>query len=284
MSEPAARRGRIAILWRGDEAARRSITPETSRFRAIFAVLADIGIDAEPVVYEDDVLNSVRAQLATVDGVLVWVNPIHEGRNRANLDALLREVAARGVWVSAHGRTADANALLQQAVKQKPGDRDDAWHNLGLCHLDGKEYAQARACFLEVYRIDQSDGFAVCRLIELAALAGDLQDAEHWCDVLSALPDGTVAAIAFRARALNSCGRAQDAWRLLNEGLVAHPEKADLLIAFGDIASMHNHYKPAAESYERAVTALRKSPHHVNRLREIERRLRMVRQELSKSR
>jgi hypothetical protein len=34
--------------------------------------------------------------------VLVWVNPIHEGRNRALLDALLREVAARGVWVSAH--------------------------------------------------------------------------------------------------------------------------------------------------------------------------------------
>ena len=55
-----------------------------------------------PVVYEDDVLDAVRAQLATLDGVLVWVNPVHEGRNRANLDALLRDVAARGVWVSAH--------------------------------------------------------------------------------------------------------------------------------------------------------------------------------------
>ena len=32
-----------------------------------------------------------QKQLATLDGVLVWVNPIHEGRNRANLDALLRE-------------------------------------------------------------------------------------------------------------------------------------------------------------------------------------------------
>src|SRR5262249_42827985 len=96
------RLGRVAILWRGDEAARRSATPETSRFKAIFAALADIGVAAEPVVYEDDVLDAVRAQLATLDGVLVWVNPIHEGRNRAKLDALLREVAARGVWVSAH--------------------------------------------------------------------------------------------------------------------------------------------------------------------------------------
>jgi hypothetical protein len=94
--------GRIAILWRGDEAARRGAAPETSRFKAIFAALADVGVDAEPVVYEDDVLDIVLAQLARLDGVLVWVNPIHEGRNRANLDALLRDVAARGVWVVPH--------------------------------------------------------------------------------------------------------------------------------------------------------------------------------------
>ena len=85
MSGSTARLGRIAILWRGDEAARSSATPETSRFKAVFAALADIGVDAEPVVYEDDVLEAVRA----LDGVLVWVNPIQEGRNRANLDALL---------------------------------------------------------------------------------------------------------------------------------------------------------------------------------------------------
>src|SRR5262249_56007016 len=102
MSEPKASLGRVAILWRGDEAARRGVTPETSRFKAIFAALADIGVDAEPAIYEDDVLGTVRAQLTTIDGVLVWVNPIHEGRNRAKLDALLREVASHGVWVSAH--------------------------------------------------------------------------------------------------------------------------------------------------------------------------------------
>src|SRR5262245_2696860 len=102
MSEPKARLGRIAILWRGDEAARRGVTPETSRFKAVFAALADVGVDAEPVVYEDDVLDAVHAQLAKLEGVLVWVNPIHGGRNRADLDALLRKVAARGVWVSAH--------------------------------------------------------------------------------------------------------------------------------------------------------------------------------------
>ena len=113
MSEPPVRLGRIAILWRGDDAARRVATPDTSRFKAVFAALADVGVDAEPVVYEDDVLDAVRAQLATLDGVLVWVNPIHEGRNRANLDALLREVAARGVWVSAH-----PDVILKMGTKE----------------------------------------------------------------------------------------------------------------------------------------------------------------------
>src|SRR6185295_225952 len=73
----------------------------------------DVGVDAEPVVYEDDVLDAVRAQLAALDGVLVWVNPIHEGRSRAKLDALLREVADRGVWVSAH-----PDVILKMGTKE----------------------------------------------------------------------------------------------------------------------------------------------------------------------
>jgi len=112
-TRPKGRLGRVALLWRGDAAARRDAAPETSRFKAVFAALAQLGVDAEPVVYEDEVLDAVRTQLATLDGVLVWVNPIHEGRNRANLDALLREVAARGAWVSAH-----PDVILKMGTKE----------------------------------------------------------------------------------------------------------------------------------------------------------------------
>jgi len=45
--------------------------------------------------------------------VLVWVNPIHEGRSRARLDSLLREVATGGVWVSAH-----PDIILKMGTKQ----------------------------------------------------------------------------------------------------------------------------------------------------------------------
>src|SRR5262245_32548344 len=113
MSEPKARLGRVAILWRGDEAAARGATPPASRFNAVFAAPADGGVGAEAVVYKDTVLDAVRAKLATLDGVLVWVNPIHEGRNRANLDQVLREVSARGVWVSAH-----PDVILKMGTKE----------------------------------------------------------------------------------------------------------------------------------------------------------------------
>lgn len=46
----------------------------------------------------------VRAQLTEMDAVLVWVNPVAEDTvaGRGALDAVLREVAATGILVSAH--------------------------------------------------------------------------------------------------------------------------------------------------------------------------------------
>jgi hypothetical protein len=105
--------GRIAILWRGDDAARPSAMAERSRFKAVFAALSDVGVDAQPVVYEDDVVDAVRTRLARVDGVLVWVNPIHEGRNRTELDVLLRELSSRGIWVRAH-----PDVILKMGTKE----------------------------------------------------------------------------------------------------------------------------------------------------------------------
>lgn len=93
---------KVAILWRGDLEARRSATPANNRFHRIFEELATLGIHAEPVVYEEEITDQVREQLLNVDAVLVWVNPVHDGNDRARLDMLLREVASRGPWVSAH--------------------------------------------------------------------------------------------------------------------------------------------------------------------------------------
>ncbi|SMF04698.1 hypothetical protein SAMN06265365_106167 [Tistlia consotensis] len=94
--------GRVALLWRGDRAARAAATPENSRLHRIFAALAACGLRAEPAVYAEEFAEEVRSQLLGCDVVLVWADPLSDGRTRAALDPLLREVAARGVRVSAH--------------------------------------------------------------------------------------------------------------------------------------------------------------------------------------
>src|SRR4029077_20982693 len=93
---------KIAILWRGDLEARQAATPANNRFHRIFEKLAAVGIHAEPAVYDEDFADEVRKQLLGADGVLVWVDPIYQGKTREALDPLLRDIAQRGPWVSAH--------------------------------------------------------------------------------------------------------------------------------------------------------------------------------------
>jgi hypothetical protein len=72
------------------------------------------GLEVEGVPFSEETVAEVRRQLMSVDAVLVWVDPIatSNGRNRSVLDALLREVAVDGKWVSAH-----PDAILKMGTK-----------------------------------------------------------------------------------------------------------------------------------------------------------------------
>jgi hypothetical protein len=109
VSTPIAR---MALLWRGDPLAEVP-APQATRLHLIFSELAALGVAAEPVIYADEVADAVRKRLLGLDGVLVWVDPLSDGKDRSLLDPLLREVAARGVWVSAH-----PDVILKMGVKE----------------------------------------------------------------------------------------------------------------------------------------------------------------------
>jgi hypothetical protein len=104
---------KIAIVWRGDPASRAAATPENNRYHQIFSELLALGIKPEPAIYCEEMQDEVRAQLMSVDGVLVWVNPLEGDRTREKLDALLRDVATGGRFVSAH-----PDAILKMGVKE----------------------------------------------------------------------------------------------------------------------------------------------------------------------
>jgi hypothetical protein len=93
--------GRIAVVFRGDRTA--PMPPMSStRLAPVFDALAAVGLIAEVAVFSDDATEEIRSQLVGVDGALVWVDPVTDGADRTKLDAILREVACQGVWVSAH--------------------------------------------------------------------------------------------------------------------------------------------------------------------------------------
>lgn len=93
---------RLGLLYRGDRAHEPPSPRSEQRLAPLLAALAELPVAVEAVVYSDDAIEEVRAQLLDLAGVLVWVNPIQDGVTRAQLDALLRAVASAGVFVSAH--------------------------------------------------------------------------------------------------------------------------------------------------------------------------------------
>jgi hypothetical protein len=106
---------KIGLLWRHewDPPHAHAELVATCRLHGVFAAFAELGVPAEPVIYSDEAADAVREQLLELDGVLVWVNPVEQGRDRSRLDRLLREVAAAGVWVSAH-----PDVIARMATKQ----------------------------------------------------------------------------------------------------------------------------------------------------------------------
>lgn len=90
----------VGLLWRAEWDPFESAA--TCRLHGVFTAFAELGVPAEPVIYSDETAEAVRERLLNLDGVLVWVNPIEQGRDRSKLDPLLRDAAGHGVFVSAH--------------------------------------------------------------------------------------------------------------------------------------------------------------------------------------
>jgi hypothetical protein len=95
-------RHRVAILFPGITREQQTTKVEQTRFASITEALVDAGADVVGVPYADERIEEARAQLVRAEGILVWFNPIEGGRNRSLLNALLREVAGKGLFISAH--------------------------------------------------------------------------------------------------------------------------------------------------------------------------------------
>ena len=104
--------------------------------------------------------------------------------------------------------------------------------------------------------------------------------------VLEGLPNGKIAAIAFKARALVKCDKYQDAKTLILDAVRRHPDEPDILIACGDVMMEYPTVGMAMSNaitvYQRAVALLKEQGNDVARLRQIEGRLRQAKDNLER--
>ena len=105
--------GKIALLWRGDRQARDERRRRTTGTIGSSRRWPRSASRPSPRSMPTRWRTKCAAQLLGCDGVLVWVDPIAGRTTRVELDALLRDVASRGVWVSAH-----PDVILKMGVKE----------------------------------------------------------------------------------------------------------------------------------------------------------------------
>jgi hypothetical protein len=148
----------VGLLWRAEwDPPAAGPIEETCKLNGVFRAFSAFGVAAVPVVYSDGAAAEVREQLLRLDGVLVWVNPIEQGLDRSTLDPLLREVAAAGVWVSAH-----PDVISKLATKQVLFDtRHLSWGTDTRRHLSAaalRETLPARLAEAEPLVLKQQRG------------------------------------------------------------------------------------------------------------------------------
>jgi hypothetical protein len=133
---------RVGVVYHGPPGAQDTAAPANSKVPAVFPALAEAGIEAHPVVWNDAVAAEAIRRLMAMDGLLVWVNPIEGGRDRTRLDAALREAAAAGVFVSTH-----PDVILKLGTKQVLVDTGAmSWSAPGtLAHRTVRDLAAALA-------------------------------------------------------------------------------------------------------------------------------------------
>lgn len=167
-------RPRIAILSPRERDAQ---APQDTRFAKVYAALNARGMHVEPALYHDDLCAEVRSQIMRVDGVLVWFNPDEGGRDRAMLDAMLRDVAKTGVFVSAH-----PDVILKLGTKEVLYQtRDIGWgcdthiyRSLEQLRVELPTRLGAGAArVLKQYRGSSGDGVWKVERADATALSGD---------------------------------------------------------------------------------------------------------------
>lgn len=90
------------------------------RLEPVVAALRGEGLGVVVAPWTEERADEVHRELRGVAGVLVWVDPVSDGRDRRVLDEILVDVAAEGAWVSARPDVVAAIGTKDVLVRSAP--------------------------------------------------------------------------------------------------------------------------------------------------------------------
>lgn len=94
----------VALMIFGEPGSGKNALTE-EKYKKLAAHFKEKEFDVHSVIYHDSIAKELAEELTKYKAVLVWVNPVEQGRDRKQLDALLIDLSGRGCFVSAHPDT-----------------------------------------------------------------------------------------------------------------------------------------------------------------------------------
>lgn len=94
----------IAFMIFGEPGSTKNALTE-EKYRKLAVHFVEKGFTVDSILYHDSITGTLEKELLKYSAILVWVNPIEQGRDRKILDTLLMNLSGKGCFVSAHPDT-----------------------------------------------------------------------------------------------------------------------------------------------------------------------------------
>lgn len=91
----------VAIMVYGEIKSRRDALTE-EKYKDLASSFTANGFNVKSILYNDELAGKLSIELLKFDAVLIWVNPIEQGKDRKKLDSLLLDISEKGCFVSTH--------------------------------------------------------------------------------------------------------------------------------------------------------------------------------------
>ena len=144
-----------------------------------------------------------------------------------------------------------AKILLRGWTEGRPNDTD-AWHNLGLMHLDHGELDEAIRCFVQVSQITPEDNFAIAQLAKLYYQKKKAKECIECCNKLLQRGHDVLLAVSLKARVLNLIGGYEQALEFIQPYIEHSPNNDALWVVLAEIHEYRDNYKSAIEALQNA--------------------------------